>query len=211
MSLDPPLSDAELLRRAIERGAKVDLPPSDTELLQRATRPRPPIDCGPEVKPEPKPSVERRRIPRPRGEVTVGRIERHLEAGRLTGLTATIYGAPRTKKNAASATGGFISTPGYKHWCRGIVAGFLPERNTTLPDEPVNLEAHFYVDVKGVPADLVGLLQGLCDALQAATVVRDDNWIRGFDGSRISYLDKNHPRTELELSPLKEFRGPQNG
>jgi hypothetical protein len=205
------LSDAELIRRAIERGAKIDQPPSDTELLQRASRPRPPIDCGPEVKPEPKPSVERRRIPRPRGTVTVGRIERHLEAGRLTGLSATIYGAPRTKKNAASATGGFISTPGYKHWCAGIVAGFLPERNTTLPDEPVNLEAHFYVDVKGVPADLVGLLQGLCDALQAATVVRDDNWIRGFDGSRISYLDKNHPRTELELCPLKEFRGPQNG
>jgi hypothetical protein len=157
------LSDAELIRRAIERGAKIDQPPSDTELLQRASRPRPPIDCGPEVKPEPKPSVERRRIPRPRGTVTVGRIERHLEAGRLTGLS------------------------------------------TTLPDEPVNLEAHFYVDVKGVPADLVGLLQGLCDALQAATVVRDDNWIRGFDGSRISYLDKNHPRTELELCPLKDF------
>lgn len=226
MSLDPPKSDRELLEMAKERGAKIDLPPSDEELWARAERqsrnnlhlreaPDPSllkgqqgraVDCSQGTTgPEKKPTTERRSKPRIRAAVTVGKLERHLEAGRLTGLTATIYGAPRTKKNAASATGGFISTPGYKHWCAGIVAGFLPERNTTLPDEPVNLEAHFYVDVKGVPADLVGLLQGLCDALQAATVVRDDNWIRGFDGSRIHYDEQTHPRCQLELCPLKDF------
>jgi hypothetical protein len=203
MSLDPPLSDADLLKKALERGARVDQPPSDSEILRRAKRS--PIDCGPEIKPEKKPSVERRSVPRIRAAVTVARIERHLEAGRLTGLGAIIYGAPRTKKNAVSGTGGFLATPGYKHWCSGIVAGFLPERDTTLPDEPLNLEAHFYVDVRGVPADLVGLLQGLCDALQAATVVRDDNWIRGFDGSRIHYDEQTHPRCQLELCPLKDF------
>lgn len=204
MSLDPPLSDAELLARAKARGAKIDTPPSDEELLRRSTRGA--IDCGKgENEPAPKRSPERRSTPRPRGAVTLGPIERHLEAGRLTGLTVTIYGAPRTKKNAVSGTGGFIATPGYKHWCRGIVVGFLTERDTTLPDEPLNLEAQFYVDQKGVPADLVGLLQGLCDALQAASVVTDDNWIRGFDGSRIHYDEQHHPRCQLELCPLRPF------
>lgn len=203
MSLDPPLSDAELLARAKARGAIVDQPPSDEELLRRAKGA--PIDCSRgENEPPRKRSTERRSIPRARGAVTVGRVERHLEAGRLTGITATIYGAPRTKKNAVSGTGGFVATPGYKHWCRGIIAGFLPER-VTLPEEPLNLEAHFYVDQKGVPADLAGLIQGLCDALQAATVVVNDNWIRGFDGSRIYYDQQDHPRCQLELCPLRPF------
>lgn len=197
MSLDPPLSDAELLRKALERGAKVDTLPSDSDLLRRATRP--PIDCGPEVKPEPKPSAEQRRIPRLRGEVTLGRLERHLEAGRLNGITCTIYGTPRTKKNSKQNYGN--QSEAYKHWCRGIQAALMPQR-VNLPDQPWNLEAHFYVDSRGVPADLGGLLQGLTDALEAAGVVTDDNWIRGFDGSRIHYDEQTHPRCQLELCPL---------
>lgn len=203
MSLHPPLSDAELLARAKARGAIIDLPPSDEELLRRAKGAQ--IDCSKgENEPATKRSPERRSTPRPRGAVTVGPVERHLEGGRLTGITTTIYGAPRTKKNAVSGTGGFISTPAYKHWCNGIVRGLLPER-LTLPEAPLNLEAHFYVDSKGVPADLVGLLQGLCDALQAADVVTDDNWIQGFDGSRIYHDQQHHPRCQLELCPLRPF------
>ena len=199
MSLDPPLSDAELLARAKARGAKIDQLPSEDDLLRRAT-----AAAAGRSEPSPKRTQEQRKTLRPRGAVTVGQIVRHLEGGRLTGLTATIYGAPRTKKNAASSTGGFISTPGYKHWCAGIVRGLMPER-VTLPEEPLNLEAQFYVDSRGVPADLVGLLQGLCDALQAAKVVTNDNWIRGFDGSRIIYTDQHHPRTVMELCPLRPW------
>lgn len=201
--LDPPKSDAELLELAKQRGAKIDPVPSDEQLWarsERQSRRMAGLEANPQLPPPPR--KERRTAPRPRAAVTVGKVERHIEGGQVTGLSATIYGAPRTKKNAVSGTGGFRSTPGYKHWCQGIVAGLYPER-ITLPEAPLNLEAHFYVDAKGVPADLVGLLQGLCDALQAAKVVIDDNWIRGFDRSRIYYDEQRHPRCLFELCPLR--------
>jgi hypothetical protein len=209
VSLDPPLSDAELLARAKARGATIDPLPTAEQLLARAAGKKltvKPIDCSSgENEPPRKRTPERRSIPRPRGAVTVGKVERHIEGGRIAGIAATIYGAPRTKKNASSG-GLWLATPGYKHWCAGIVRGLLPER-VTLPEAPLNLEAHFYVDVRGVPADLVGLLQGLCDALQAAEIVTNDNWIRGFDGSRIFYDEQHHPRCQFELCPLQPFEG----
>jgi hypothetical protein len=54
---------------------------------------------------------------------------------------------------------------------------------------------------KGEQADLVGLLQGLADALENAGVVSNDRWFRAFDGSRMIAGDPR-PRVELEIRPL---------
>lgn len=47
--------------------------------------------------------------------------------------------------------------------------------------------------------DLVGLLQATSDILQKANIISDDQNISGYGNSRIVGIDKNNPRTEIEI------------
>ena len=118
---------------------------------------------------------------------TLGPAEWPIRAARwLNGFRCVIRTAPRTKKN--HTTLGIRQSPAYRAYRDLIIAGFAPllaELELPLPDRPYNLAATFYVDRWGERADLIGLLQGLADALENAGVVSDDRWFRAFDGARI--------------------------
>ena len=135
--------------------------------------------------------------------VALGPAEWPIRAARwLNGFRCTIRTAPRTKKN--STTLGIRQSPAYRAYRDLIINGFAPllaSLELPLPDRPYNLAATFYVDRWGERADLIGLLQGLADALENAGVVSDDRWFRSFDGSRAIAGDPS-PRVELLITEL---------
>ena len=69
---------------------------------------------------------------------------------------------------------------------------------------PVNIKALYYMPTKR-RVDLCNLHECLCDVLVHYGVVIDDNSniIVSMDGSRVLY-DKNNPRTEVEITKIKE-------
>jgi Holliday junction resolvase RusA-like endonuclease len=133
----------------------------------------------------------------------IGPVETSVRAIRwIDGMRATIAAAPRTKKNSKRHYA--LQSAAYVVYRDRIINGFLPllaGLELPLPDRDYNLRATFFVDRKGEQADLVGLLQGLADALENAGVVSNDRWFRAFDGSRMIAGDPA-PRVELEIRPL---------
>lgn len=183
MSLDAYPGDEEILRRVAAGGRKGRV-----------------VDCEPRAVKLPRPP---RTYPAPHFKAA-----RNFE-GHFVSCEGVIYGPARTKKN--STTLGIKQSPQYKRWCKTVVDALgrsqLPATTPLLvpngfPRIPLNLKALFYVDSKGLPADLVGLLQGFCDALQVAGVVQDDIYIESFDGSRKLSYDTTHPRVEFWITPL---------
>ena len=70
-------------------------------------------------------------------------------------------------------------------------------------DYPVNIKMVFYRDsIRKI--DLVNLEEAVCDILVKFGVLADDNRniVAGMDESRVFY-DKNHPRTEVTITPMK--------
>lgn len=139
----------------------------------------------------------------PIGRQIIGPVDSPVRAIRwIDGLQCTISGPPRTKKNSKEHY--TRQSKGYRVYRDSVVNGFLPllaGLELPLVDRDYNLRATFYVDTKGEQADLVGLIQGLADALENAGVVSNDRWFRGFDRSRMIAGDKA-PRVELLISPL---------
>lgn len=182
----------------------LDAYPGDDEILRRvaAGRKGKAVDC------EPPRAVKLPKIP-------VRYPDSSFEAskddsGHFNRLHGIVHGPARTKKN--STTLGIKQSPQYKRWCKTVVEALGRSNAPSLgartdmpwgfPRYPLALKAMFYVDSKGVKADLIGLLQGFCDALQAAGVVQDDIYIESFDGSRKLSYDTAHPRVEFWLDPL---------
>jgi Holliday junction resolvase RusA-like endonuclease len=122
------------------------------------------------------------------------------------GLHLVIPYPPRTKKNGGA--GGYMGIRQrtayrqYRDFIITMVQPLLGPLGLPLHPMPLNLCALYYVDVRGKRADLVGLHQGLADALENAEVLVDDRWIRATDGSRIIPDDPN-PRVDVVITPLK--------
>lgn len=119
-------------------------------------------------------------------------------------VTARYDLPPRTKKNSTFL--GIRQSPAYVRFCQGVVdasEGVVTELQLPLPAIPFNLAATFYVDSKGKPADLIGLIQGTADALEAARIVVNDFWFKRLDGSCIVYDDPT-PRVEVVITPIEE-------
>jgi hypothetical protein len=176
-ALDPTPSDNELLRMKAERDAKREgkAPASGTE-------------------PE-----ERVKVPAATKQaVTEVTFSRTVFRGALIELSGVVHGAPRTKKNHKQSYA--KESAAYCRFRDGVIEGFLGK--VAFPEIPLLLEAHFYVDAPGRQADLVGLLQGFCDALENAAVVPNDWWIQAFDGSRVHKDQPERARVEFKLSPL---------
>lgn len=120
-----------------------------------------------------------------------------------TSFTATILGAPRTKKthNAIVRAGGklrVLPSPQFRKWAAMAVPQLRVARRGAAPiAEPVNVAAVFFRDAR--TGDAVGYYQALADALEDAGVVADDKWIVAWDGSRLD-ADPKRPRIELTIS-----------
>lgn len=118
----------------------------------------------------------------------------------------TIPVPPRTKKNHGQIV--FknkrpILLPSkqyleYEKECAPFLAGLVEE---TI-DCPINIKAIFYMGTHR-KVDLVNLEQALCDLLVKCKVIADDNntIVVSMDGSRVGY-DKEHPRTEVEITAM---------
>lgn len=120
----------------------------------------------------------------------------------------TILLEPRTKKNHQKIitnpkTGRpmVIQSETYRRYEHDS-AWFMPHIKTI--DRPVNIRAVFYMPTKR-RADLVNLLQALCDILVKYSVLEDDNSniVASFDGSEVRY-DKTNPRTEVWIDERDE-------
>jgi hypothetical protein len=138
------------------------------------------------------------------GAVTIGDPPFAVRHGDV--LTLTLAVPPRTKKNSprgvAKASGAYVR---FAYHLRALLRPHAAALGLPLPEVPYNCAARFHVD--NDRADTVGLLQGLCDALQADAaadwvgVVTDDRWLRTFDGT-----DQIHaplrPHVVLTLTPI---------
>lgn len=78
---------------------------------------------------------------------------------------------------------------------------FMP---ATFINAPCNVKAVFYMPTKH-KCDLVNMQEALLDAMIKGGVICDDNYtiVRSMDGSRVEY-DKEHPRTEVEITLYSE-------
>lgn len=131
----------------------------------------------------------------------------------IQGLTFTIYGAPRTKKNHGRRKYSFkkkrtfnVPSEQYETWAR-IARMSLPLIQQQMADAGVelpiaadlNCRAMIYRDADA--GDAVGYYQGLADWLEDVGIVVDDVQIRQWDGSRLA-KDGALPRIEVTLDEL---------
>jgi len=123
------------------------------------------------------------------------------------GITLTLPGAPRTKKNrgkiwkAGKRTIIMPAQP-WMDWRDSLVRWQVETRfhPTHLGfDYDLNCCALFYRDARR--GDAVGYYQGLADVLEELCVVYNDRAITQWDGSRM-LVDKANPRVELVLTPV---------
>ena len=122
----------------------------------------------------------------------------------------TIDLPPRSKKNSMQIcvnprTRRPFITPSaaYKAYRKAALM-LIPADARLGIDSPVNVRALYYMPTRR-RVDLTNLSEALCDVLVDAGVIADDNSgiIAAMDGSRVLY-DKNHPRTEITITPLND-------
>lgn len=128
-------------------------------------------------------------------------------------LRLTVPGAPRTLKNhgeiiqvgarcPACKRGRPVMLPAkpWRAWLARVMPWLKPAAAglAVCPlARPLNCAARFYRDRD--QGDAVGFYQGLADLLQHTGVVKDDVWIKTWDGSRL-LVDHARPRTEVTLT-----------
>jgi Holliday junction resolvase RusA-like endonuclease len=122
-----------------------------------------------------------------------------------TPVVFTIPIAPVTKKNhgnivpARNGRKRLVPSKPYKNYERAAEEFLAP----LGIDRPVNVKALYYTKTKR-KVDLCNLHAALHDVLVKHGVLADDNSaiVAATDGSRVFY-DKDHPRTEVEITRMK--------
>lgn len=135
--------------------------------------------------------------------------EKTTKKGRsLNVIKFTIKVSPITKKNHQEILRNFKTgkpyvspSPQYKQYERDAM-WFIPKG--IYINEPVNIKCLFYMPTKR-KCDLTNLLEAIDDVMVKAGLLADDSYdiIEGHDGSRV-FIDKNNPRTEVEIQFLKK-------
>ena len=117
----------------------------------------------------------------------------------------TIPLTPVTKKNSQRIVirGGkpcILPSEKYKEY-ESIALWYIPKRGTPI-DFPVNVKCTFYMPTHR-PCDLTNHLESIDDVMVKAGLLKDDNYkiLASHDGSRVQ-VDKNNPRTEVEITKL---------
>jgi hypothetical protein len=106
---------------------------------------------------------------------------------------------PRTCKNTKTHVA--RENPAYRVFRSQVVSLLTPLRGRLqlpLPITHYNCEAAFFCD--GDNADVHGLQQGLADTLERAGCLRDDWYIRSWDGTNV-FVDRANPRVAFRLTP----------
>lgn len=117
----------------------------------------------------------------------------------------TIPLTPVTKKNSQRIVfrGGkpcILPSEKYKEY-ESIALWYIPKRGTPI-DFPVNVKCTFYMPTHR-QCDLTNHLESIDDVMVKAGLLKDDNYkiLASHDGSRVQ-VDKNNPRTEVEITKL---------
>ena len=123
--------------------------------------------------------------------------------------TATIHGAPRTKKNSQQILINpkthrpfVMPSKAYKEY-EALCLSQLRKIETPI-STPVNVQCVYYMPTHR-RVDLCNLLEATSDILVRAGVLSDDNSdiVASHDDSRVLY-DKNYPRTEITITEASE-------
>lgn len=112
---------------------------------------------------------------------------------------------PVTKKNSQRIImrGGrpmILPSEKYKEY-ESAALWFIPKRGIPI-DFPVNVKCVFYMPNNRL-CDLTNHLESIDDVMVRAGLLKDDNYkiLVSHDGSRV-LVDKNNPRTEVEISKI---------
>ena len=107
-------------------------------------------------------------------------------------------------KNSAGRRVPFIAqNDRYKEYEESAVWQLRTQRQP-IPNPPYNVKCVFYRKNR-LRCDLVNLIESVDDILTRAGIIPDDNFeiVAGHDGSRV-LIDKENPRTEIEITSIKE-------
>lgn len=117
---------------------------------------------------------------------------------------------PRTKKNKQkiiynkrTKTPMIVQNDKYKQYEKD--AGWFLKRLASPIVVPVNVKCVFYRD-SARRVDLTNLLEAIDDILIKYKILEDDNFeiIVAHDGSRV-YIDRENPRTEIEITRIPTY------
>jgi Holliday junction resolvase RusA-like endonuclease len=125
-------------------------------------------------------------------------------------LTLTIPGRPISKKNRQRRTTTYRrNSPSVTHGIRQSKAWEVYEESALLwllqwgnlrIDEPVWVEAHYFLPNRASWPDLLGLLEGTADLLEKAGILVNDSQIKSWDGSRLHDTpNPQNPRVEIAI------------
>lgn len=121
-----------------------------------------------------------------------------------------IHGQPITKKNhqqilRTGAGRPFVAPSKQYKAFEKMFLGQLEAPEQPI-SEPVEVTCLYYLG-RRVRGDLTNYLEATDDCLVKAGILIDDNYnvIVSHDGSRVLY-DKEHPRTEITIKPIKPIR-----
>jgi len=121
----------------------------------------------------------------------------------------TIPLAPISKKNSQQIlrnpkTGKPFIVPSKKYREYEAAAGWYLPKGRPAIDTAVNVKCLFYMPTRR-RCDLTNMLEAVDDLLVKYGVLVDDNYtvVESHDGSRVLY-DKEHPRTEVYITPSGE-------
>ena len=112
-----------------------------------------------------------------------------------------ILGRPYTKKNSGvfAGAGRFLPSKQYREFEKSAIPQLHKQFHNEPIDFPVSVRVHYFMrDRKGWP-DLVGLMQATADILEKAGVVKNDRLITSWSGTEISGIDKENPRSEINI------------
>lgn len=114
---------------------------------------------------------------------------------------------PKTKKNhqkiiTIKGRPMIVQSEAYREYEKE--AGWFLKKPIEPISEPVNVKCIFYRD-SARRCDLTNLLEAIDDILVKYGVLKDDDFkiLSSHDGSRV-YIDREKPRTEIEISKLIE-------
>ena len=117
-------------------------------------------------------------------------------------------GPPATKKNSQQlfvnkSTGRMFPVPSKAY--KAYEASALPLCPRLNIVTPVNVRCVYYMPTHR-SVDLSNLISATDDILVRAGTIADDNRdiVAAHDGSRVLY-DKEHPRTEITVTPLEDY------
>ncbi len=130
-------------------------------------------------------------------------------------LSIVIPGRPITKKNHQQIvvnpkTGRpfLVQSPKWKEYERFCIGGkrrpgWLMQWGNMQIDQPIHVEAHYFLPNRRGWPDLQGLIQGTADLLEKSGIISNDKLIRSWDFSRLhETINEANPRVEIIVRPF---------